>query len=59
LQPRDESGPPFSVTVAEIERRFSAGFELLQHWVPPSFPGREQRERMFLWRRRPGPFRKP
>ncbi len=52
LQPRDPSGPPFGVTVKEILRRFETHFELREHWVPSSFEGRQQRERMFLWHRR-------
>lgn len=52
LQPSDLVGPPHAVTVAELQRRLSPHFELCRHWVPRSFPGREGRERMFLWRRR-------
>ena len=51
LQPRDPSGPPFGVTVAEVLRRFGTRLELVGHWVPPSFDGRLQRERFFHWRR--------
>ena len=51
LQPRDEWGPPFGVTVAELRRRFEPHFELREHWCPRSFPGRVGRERVFWWRR--------
>jgi phosphoglycolate phosphatase-like HAD superfamily hydrolase/SAM-dependent methyltransferase len=51
LQPRDESGPPFGVTIAELQRRFEPHFELQQHWQPKSFASRHGRERMFWWRK--------
>lgn len=52
LQPQDPSGPPFGVTVSELRQRFETDFDLVDHWLPRSFPGRDGRERMFLWRRR-------
>lgn len=52
LQPDDEQGPPFATSVAELRTLLGGAFELLDHWVPRSFPGRTGRERMFLWRRR-------
>jgi len=52
LQPDDEQGPPFSTTMAELRTSLGEAFELLDHWLPRSFPGRAGRERMFLWRRR-------
>ncbi len=52
MQPSDPVGPPHAVTVAELHKRLMPHFELCRHWVPRSFPGREGRERMFLWRRR-------
>jgi phosphoglycolate phosphatase-like HAD superfamily hydrolase len=52
MQPSDPVGPPHAVTVAELQQRLAPHFELCRHWVPRSFPGREGRERMFLWRRR-------
>lgn len=54
LQPSDPDGPPHAVTIAELHQRLAPHFELRRHWVPRSFPGREGRERMFLWRRRCG-----
>lgn len=52
LQPNDDYGPPHGSTVKEVLGAFSATFELLDHWVPRSFPGRVGRERCFLWRKR-------
>ncbi|HAB18137.1 MAG TPA: HAD hydrolase-like protein [Verrucomicrobiota bacterium] len=52
LQPSDEVGPPFGVTVAELRERWREAFELVRDWVPRSYPSRAGRERMFLWRRR-------
>ena len=54
LQPREPSGPPFGVTVAEVLQRFGNRLELVGHWVPSSFEGRRQRERFFHWRRPAG-----
>ena len=54
LQPREPSGPPFGVTVAEVLRRFGTRLELVGHSVPSSFEGRHQRERLFHWRRPAG-----
>ena len=52
LQPRDETGPPFGTTIAELRRRFGPHFELVRHWRPRSFAGREGRERVFWWQKR-------
>jgi len=52
LQPADEEGPPFGVTLEELRGWFEEEFELVIHWLPRSFPGRAGRERMFLWNRR-------
>jgi SAM-dependent methyltransferase len=52
LNPRDPAGPPFGVSREEILERFTPHFELLAEWVPRSFAGRENRERMLWWRRR-------
>jgi len=45
-------GPPFGTTRAEIWFRFSPHFDLLEEWVPRSYPNRTNLERMFWWRRR-------
>jgi methyl halide transferase len=54
----DRDGPPFGTTRAELLQRFSPHFELLQEWVPRSYPNRTGLELMLWWRRRekePGP----
>jgi methyl halide transferase len=48
----DTEGPPFGTTREEIMRRFSADFELLEQWVPRSYPNRTGLEWMTWWRRR-------
>ena len=48
----DEDGPPFGTTGDEIKRRFSPFLELLEDWVPRSYPNRTGLERMFWWRRK-------
>lgn len=48
-----EAGPPFGISVAELEALWrEAGFELLDAWVPnAAYPGREGRERAMVLRR--------
>ena len=48
----DPGGPPFSTTREEQWQRFSPTFDLLEDWVPRSYPNRVGKERMFWWRRR-------
>jgi SAM-dependent methyltransferase len=48
----DEDGPPFGTTRAELWDRFSPHFELVEEWVPRSYPNRTGLERMFWWRGR-------
>lgn len=48
----DVEGPPFGTTREEVVTRFSPHFEMVQEWVPRSFPNREGLERMFWWRRK-------
>ncbi len=48
----DTDGPPFGTTREEIVRHFTPRFDLLEDWVPRSYPNRTGLERMFLWRRR-------
>jgi ubiquinone/menaquinone biosynthesis C-methylase UbiE len=48
----DTDGPPFGVNRAELWERFSPHFELLQEWVPRSYPNRTGLERVFWWRKR-------
>ncbi|HTG43159.1 MAG TPA: methyltransferase domain-containing protein [Verrucomicrobiae bacterium] len=48
----DTDGPPFGTTKEEILSRFSPGFELLEEWVPRSYPNRTNLEWMTWWRQR-------
>src|SRR5262245_3649336 len=47
----DEDGPPFGTTAEEVLKRFSPHFDLLQEWVPRSYPNRTGLERMFWWKK--------
>ena len=49
---RDTEGPPFGVTQQELMERFSSHFDLLQGWVPRSYPNRTGLELMLWWRRK-------
>jgi methyl halide transferase len=48
----DQDGPPFGTTRDELWQRFSPHFELLEEWVPRSYPNRTGLELMLWWRRR-------
>lgn len=48
----EPDGPPFPVTRDELWRRFTPHFELIDQWVPRSYPNRCGRELMSWWRRR-------
>jgi methyl halide transferase len=48
----DKEGPPFGTTQQELMERFSPHFELIQGWVPRSYPNRTGLELMLWWRRR-------
>lgn len=50
----DQDGPPFGTTRAELGERFSPHFDLLEEWVPRSYPNRTGLELMLWWRRRKG-----
>jgi SAM-dependent methyltransferase len=48
-----ETGPPFGVTVEELNERFGPHFDLLQEWIPSvTYPGREGLELFRIMRRR-------
>ncbi|MES2923793.1 MAG: methyltransferase domain-containing protein [Verrucomicrobiota bacterium] len=48
----EECGPPFGVTVAELDAWFSPWFERVDGWVPHgAYPGREEREWLGLFRK--------
>jgi SAM-dependent methyltransferase len=48
----DEDGPPFGTTRAELLQRFSPHFDLLQTWVPRSYPNRTGLELMLWWKKK-------
>jgi cyclopropane fatty-acyl-phospholipid synthase-like methyltransferase len=49
----DKDGPPFGTTREEVVGHFSPQFELVEDWVPRSYPNRTGLERMFWWRKKP------
>lgn len=52
--PSDPGGPPFAVTVEELDRLFSPWFERVHGWIPErAYPGREGREWLAVYRRLP------
>lgn len=56
LDPGNDSpdeGPPYEVSLAELDRLFLPRFELIEEWLPTkTHPGREGREWMRLFRRK-------
>jgi SAM-dependent methyltransferase len=48
----DTDGPPYGTTRAELMDWFSPGFELLEEWVPRSYPNRTGLELMLWWQKR-------
>lgn len=54
LDPGNDSpdqGPPFEVSIPELDALFAPRFELLREWLPErTYPGREKREWMRLLR---------
>jgi methyl halide transferase len=48
----DEDGPPFGTNREELIRRFSPQFDLLEEWVPRSYPNRTGLELMMWWRKK-------
>lgn len=48
----DRDGPPFGTTRAELWRRFSPSFELVEELVPRSYPNRTGLELLLWWRRK-------
>jgi hypothetical protein len=45
----DRDGPPFGTTREEVREIFGGAFELLEDWVPRSYPNREGLEWMTVW----------
>ena len=48
----DTDGPPFGTMMEELCRRFAPTFDLIEDWVPRSYPNRTGLERMLWWRKR-------
>lgn len=48
----DTDGPPFGTKRDELWQRFSPHFDLLEEWVPRSYPNRTGLELMLWWRRK-------
>jgi cyclopropane fatty-acyl-phospholipid synthase-like methyltransferase len=48
----DTDGPPFGTTGAELWQRFSPHFDLVEEWVPRSYPNRTGLELMLWWKRK-------
>jgi SAM-dependent methyltransferase len=48
----DKDGPPFGTTREEQWQRFSPHFDLVQDWVPRSYPNRTGLELMMWWQRK-------
>jgi len=49
---REEGGPPFTTSRGELVERFGGRFQLLEEWVPRSYPNRVGLELMLLWCKR-------
>jgi methyl halide transferase len=49
----DTEGPPFGTNRQEIMKRFLPHFDLLEEWIPRSYPNRTGLELMTWWRRKP------
>ena len=48
----DKDGPPFGTTREELWQRFSPHFDLVEEWVPRSYPNRTGLELMLWWKRK-------
>lgn len=48
----DTDGPPFGTTRDELWQRFSPHFDLLEEYVPRSYPNRTGLELLLWWRRK-------
>jgi len=48
----DTDGPPFGTTREEVWQRFSPHFNLVQEWIPRSYPNRTGLELMMWWKRK-------
>jgi len=52
--PDENDEPPFSTSREEQWQRFSPHFDLIEEWVPHSYPNRTGLELMFWWQRKAG-----
>ena len=48
----DPDGPPWPTSLPELWQRFRPHFELLDQWVPRSYPKRCGKEHMLWWRQK-------
>jgi SAM-dependent methyltransferase len=48
----EKDGPPYGTTRAELMEWFTPKFELLEEWVPRSYPNRTGLELMLWWKKR-------
>jgi SAM-dependent methyltransferase len=53
---RDDEGPPFGCSQQELIERFHPFFELVEGYIPRSYPNRFGLELMLWWQRRAGPL---
>jgi len=52
----EDEGPPFNVSIPELDALFAASFERIDGWVPQhAYPGREGREWVGIFRKLPHP----
>lgn len=52
----EHEGPPFETSIDELDQRFGQHFERIAGWVPEtSYPGREGREWIAVYRKLPQP----
>lgn len=52
LNPQDPDGPPWGVARDDLLAQFGPAFDLIEEWVPRSYPNRTGRELMLRWRKR-------
>ncbi|MEY2465992.1 MAG: methyl halide transferase [Verrucomicrobiota bacterium] len=48
----DKDGPPFGTTREELQRRFSPHFDLVEEYMPRSYPNRAGLEWLIWWRKK-------
>ncbi|MCC7373656.1 MAG: methyltransferase domain-containing protein [Verrucomicrobiales bacterium] len=55
LRDGDAGGPPFGCSQEELVERFNPHFEMVEGYIPRSYPNRLGLELMLWWKRRPDP----